>query len=300
MRRLTQGIAAAVGGVVIAGGSMVAFASIPDGSNVFHGCELNGLGTIRLIDPSLPSTSLLSHCISGKETAITWNQQGPPGPAGQAGANGTNGANGKDGTSVTASPLPVGDVNCPGGGSSFASATGTTYACNGTNGRDGANGKDGTSLTDITQLNRISCKATDGSTGTVSVVVSGSNDIAIKCVPPPPPSCTPISHSAGYGTVQYQDCAALGTPGDPSTYTLQMATEAAQTTQEGRFLTWSVMPVPGCLGDTIGLGQMDGGDTLIYIIWAYSGPYAGHVISDVTDPTGIAYACPLGTDPTWN
>jgi hypothetical protein len=53
---------------------------------------------------------------------------GPQGPQGPAGTNGTNGA---DGVSVTSSTLAVGDPNCPMGGSSFTSGSGTTYACNG-------------------------------------------------------------------------------------------------------------------------------------------------------------------------
>src|SRR5437879_373208 len=50
---------------------------------------------------------------------------GPTGPAGRDGTNGTNGV------SVTSTALPIGDPNCPNGGSSFASASGTTYGCNG-------------------------------------------------------------------------------------------------------------------------------------------------------------------------
>jgi hypothetical protein len=74
----------------------IAYATIPDSNGVYTACRLNGVGTIRLIDPSLPSTNLQSHCTS-LETQIQWNQQGqrglqgppgdtgPPGPPGAAG-----------------------------------------------------------------------------------------------------------------------------------------------------------------------------------------------------------------------
>ena len=75
--------------------------------------------------------------------------QGPAGPAGPAGAkggtgapgsNGTNGAPGANGTSVTSEEFGVGgkDGKCVGvGGSKFAAAASTTYACNGKEGEPG-------------------------------------------------------------------------------------------------------------------------------------------------------------------
>ena len=69
--------------------------------------------------------------------------QGPAGPAGSAGAKGatgekgatgTAGADGADGESVTSTPLPIGDLNCPDGGSEFEAISGVTYACNGKDG----------------------------------------------------------------------------------------------------------------------------------------------------------------------
>ena len=56
------------------------------------------------------------------------------------GAPGQNGANGKDGQSVTSTALSPGDPNCATGGSSFTSASGTTYACNGATGPAGPPG----------------------------------------------------------------------------------------------------------------------------------------------------------------
>jgi hypothetical protein len=96
-------------GAVAAG---VAYATIPDSGGVYTACMLKNVGSVRIIDPSLPSKSLTSHCLN-PETQISWNQKGQPGatgPAGPAGATGPAGAagpagpagkDGKDGTNGT-------------------------------------------------------------------------------------------------------------------------------------------------------------------------------------------------------
>ena len=63
-------------------------------------------------------------------------------PAGGEGRSGRRCAGGKgdDGISVTSTPLGTGDANCPNGGSSFTSVSGTTFACNGANGTSGSGG----------------------------------------------------------------------------------------------------------------------------------------------------------------
>jgi hypothetical protein len=99
--RRTLGLAAVL--AVAAAG--VAFATIPSGDGVFTACKLNATGTIRLIDPSLPSSSLLSHCTS-LETKTIWNKGGPAGPAGQPGDKGPTGDIGVKG--------PTGDQGPPG------------------------------------------------------------------------------------------------------------------------------------------------------------------------------------------
>jgi hypothetical protein len=82
--------------VVAAAGGGIAYATIPDAGNVYTACMLNGVGTVRLIDPSLPSSNLMSHCTK-VETRITWNQQGQAGPAGPPGPKGDTGATGPQG-----------------------------------------------------------------------------------------------------------------------------------------------------------------------------------------------------------
>jgi hypothetical protein len=102
-----RSVSSAVGALVaaaVAGG--VAYATIPGPDNVYSACMLKGVGTIRLIDKSLPSTNLMSRC-TDKEAEISWNQAGQPGPQGvkgepgAPGTNGTNGTAGRDGVSVT-------------------------------------------------------------------------------------------------------------------------------------------------------------------------------------------------------
>ena len=138
---------------------------------------LKNVGTIRLVDPSLPASNLMSHCTS-LETQITWNQQGQPGPQGPNGATGpagptggkglagTNGTNGTDGTSVLTAAELAGP-NCLFGGSSFTAANGVTYACNGAPGDNGTNGTNGTDGT----------KGTNGTS-----VTSASEPVGSNCV----------------------------------------------------------------------------------------------------------------------
>jgi hypothetical protein len=95
-------LAGLVLGAALIGG--VAWATIPGDGGVYTACKLNTLGTIRLIDPSGASTSLLSHCTS-LETQITWNQRGP---AGAAGAAGTAGAKGDPGPGVIVAQVAEG------------------------------------------------------------------------------------------------------------------------------------------------------------------------------------------------
>jgi hypothetical protein len=142
-KRLLSSAVGALVAAAIAGG--VAYATIPGPGNVYSACMLKGLGTIRLIDKSLPSTNLMTHS-TDREIEISWNQAGQPGPQGAKGepgapgtngTNGTNGADGKDGVSVTSESEPAG-ANCAEGGSKFTAANGITFACNGANGSSGA------------------------------------------------------------------------------------------------------------------------------------------------------------------
>lgn len=119
-RRRWRVLGLVAAGVATAGG--VAYATIPDSGGVYTACMLTKVGTIRLIDPSLGSSSLLGHC-TALETQIGWNQQGK---------------NGLDGVSPTVAQLSPGDSRCPAGGAAITDARGSTaYVCSGQNGKDG-------------------------------------------------------------------------------------------------------------------------------------------------------------------
>ncbi|HEX9437184.1 MAG TPA: hypothetical protein VGA16_08525, partial [Candidatus Limnocylindria bacterium] len=122
---------------------------------------------------------------------ISWNSQGPVGPQGPAGPQG--------------SPGPAGPSGAPG-------PAGTVGA--------------------LDDLAGKSC----GTTGTVSMMYgpAPSYQVTLACIPAPTPTPTPtptpvgaIVHSNGLGGT-YLYPAPLGTPGDASTYTQQMAMAAAQ------------------------------------------------------------------------
>lgn len=119
-------VATAIAVAALAGAG-IAYATIPGAGAVYTACMLKNVGTVRLIDPSLPASNLMSHCTS-LETQMTWNQQGQPG---------TPGTPGQDGQSVV-----MGDAgsNCADGGVSLTVGADTRYVCNGANGHDGADG----------------------------------------------------------------------------------------------------------------------------------------------------------------
>jgi hypothetical protein len=112
-------LTALVAGVVaaVAAGS-AAFAAIPDGNGVIHGCYLKSGGTLRVVDSTTGSCS-------SKETSLNWNQQGLPGPKGDTGDKGDKGDKGDPGDPGAPGPatLPtvyitrVGNAQVPKGGS---------------------------------------------------------------------------------------------------------------------------------------------------------------------------------------
>ncbi len=97
--------------------SSLATASVPSPDGTFTGCYKADGGSLRLIDTSTDS------CRNG-ELQVTWNQNAPS-------------------SSIQATPLFVGDPNCPAGGTEFVWQGATTYACNGTPGATGPAGAQG-------------------------------------------------------------------------------------------------------------------------------------------------------------
>ncbi|MGZ4358668.1 MAG: hypothetical protein ACXVZW_02680, partial [Gaiellaceae bacterium] len=192
-------------------------------NGVIHACMLKATGTIRLIDPSLGSKSLLGHC-TVLETGIGWSKEGPagaPGPQGPAGSpgakgdagapgsagprgekgdRGATGTPGADGISVTSVSVPVGDPTCPLGGTSFFARASATYACNGAPGAKGEKGDKGDAgetgpqgpagagLSSLSQLSGIGCNMKD-SAGVVVVTTAADGTVTLHChvdSPPPP------------------------------------------------------------------------------------------------------------------
>lgn len=86
-KRTTAAALAAM--LVISAG--VAYASIPDQSEVIHGCYKAGDGKLRVIDSGSGDSCLLS------EIALDWNQKGPQGPTGPQGVVGPTGPQGPQG-----------------------------------------------------------------------------------------------------------------------------------------------------------------------------------------------------------
>jgi Collagen triple helix repeat (20 copies) len=91
-----------------------------DASGVFHAC-VTKVGTIRLIDTSLPTSSPLQHCNAQLETEVVWNQVGPqglPGPQGIQGPPGEGGPQGIQGETGAPGAMgpqgPRGDQGPPG------------------------------------------------------------------------------------------------------------------------------------------------------------------------------------------
>lgn len=101
-------------------------------------------------------------------------------------------------------------------------------------------------------------------------------------------SCQTV-HSNGVGQ-SYYDCNALGQPGNPSTYSLTIATEAR-----------AAYPLPG--GRDVATTCPDGSHVLVryddsrYALWQYDGPLAGHV---TVNDAGNGGLCPTLASATWD
>ena len=89
-------------------GVVIVQAAIPDPNGVIHACY-RANGNLRLVDKSSCTTD---------ETALSWNQSGPPGPQGIAGAQGPQGAPGSQGPQGAVGPQgasgPQGSQGIPG------------------------------------------------------------------------------------------------------------------------------------------------------------------------------------------
>jgi Collagen triple helix repeat (20 copies) len=303
-RRRAVGLSVTI--VVLFAGAGVAYATIPDGNGVFTACRLNSVGTIRLIDPTLPSSSPLSHCTS-LETQISWNQkgqagapglQGTPGPAGQTGPQGPAGPKGDPGAVGANGPQGVSGKDGQDGAKGDIGPTGPPGPAGGQGpqGPQGPKGDPGASLTSVSQLNGIACTTSDGSAGIVVVGVSSSNGITLACASNGSSGGSgmcgadpAITHSNGLGQT-YQDCMPLGTIN---------GTEAAEAggawpgaVQFGTGYSCGSPPNVSALWVAVGSSTTAS--------WAYSGPLAGHVTTGPGAASdGSDALCPTTNDPDW-
>jgi hypothetical protein len=232
----------------------VGYAAVADTGTVYNACKLKATGTIRLIDSSAPSSSLLSHC-TALETAFSFNEKGDPGTPGAKGDPGTPGAKGDPGT-----PGAKGDK-----GDAGASLIGSPCSTGG-----GATG------------------------GTVQMTVASSGAISLTCVGGSGGGgeCTPVVHSNGLGQTYSLPCpSALGVPGNAATYTLAMAIAAANgwapSAPNGPIQ--SSCGNPSGASNVVVITNAQN----VSSVWAYSGPLAGHVVTSpgealcplLSDPT---------------
>jgi hypothetical protein len=95
-RRQARLTALAVFVAVLAAGG-IAYAQIPDSSDIIHACYAKSGGALRVIDNTVTS------CKS-TETSLGWNQAGPTGPAGPAGLQGPAGPQGPQGPAGPTGP----------------------------------------------------------------------------------------------------------------------------------------------------------------------------------------------------
>jgi Collagen triple helix repeat (20 copies)/Divergent InlB B-repeat domain len=193
MRMLRKRSLLALGGsVALLAGTGAVYAAVPDaGTNVYHACMLNGIGTVRIIDPSLASSNPLSHCTK-LETAIAWNQTGQQGPAGTAGAAGPQGPAGAAGATGAQGPAGPAGADGKDGKDGQDGATGPpgpagTIGATGATGPQGPKGDPGPSgsVTSLDDLVGKPCNTSSPDAGVVAIDYGGAPNytISYSCVP---------------------------------------------------------------------------------------------------------------------
>jgi hypothetical protein len=109
-------IGVGLGMAVLAVAGSIAYANIPDGNSMIHGCYKSSgtsKGSLRVIDSDAGNTCATS------EKILNWNQTGPQGPQGiqgPTGATGPQGPQGPSGTSVVYHTRNEGGVGLLNGG----------------------------------------------------------------------------------------------------------------------------------------------------------------------------------------
>jgi hypothetical protein len=122
-----------------------AHAAVTPDPGIYTACKLNGVGTIRLIDPTLPTSTLLGRC-TVFETQISWSKgatgnTGPEGPQGLPGPQGPQGTVGLQGPQGLTGPQGIPGADGPDGADGQPGAAGQK----GDTGPQGPKGDSGTS-----------------------------------------------------------------------------------------------------------------------------------------------------------
>jgi hypothetical protein len=182
MRMLRKRSLLALGGAAaLLAGTGAVYAAVPDaGTNVYHACMLNGIGTVRIIDPSLASSNPLSHCTK-LETAIAWNQTGQQGPAGAAGPQGPAGAAGATGAQGPAGPAGKDGKDGQNGQDGATGPQGPAGAV-GDTGPQGPKGDPGPAggVTSLDDLVGKPCNTSSPDAGVVAIVYGGAPNFTIS------------------------------------------------------------------------------------------------------------------------
>jgi hypothetical protein len=135
---------------------------------------LKNVGTIRLIDPSLATNSLLQHC-TALETEISFSQKGTKGDAGTPGAAGAAGGQGIQGAQGVPGLQGIqgqkGDTGEPG-----------LKGDKGDKGDIGATGPAGTAS--LASLTGQPCTTRGGVAGTLEVLTSPTDVLTFHCAAP--------------------------------------------------------------------------------------------------------------------
>jgi hypothetical protein len=95
LHRRIVGVLGVTSLVVVVAAGAVAFADIPEGDGVFHGCYDKSTGALRLVD---------NKGCRDDERKVTWNERGPRGESGKDGRDGKDGKDGADGARGPAGP----------------------------------------------------------------------------------------------------------------------------------------------------------------------------------------------------
>jgi len=234
------------------------------------------------------------NCANGGASVTDGNANTAYACNGATGAKGDPGSPGAPGTGATVTPLSSGDPNCANGGASITDGSGkTAYACTGATGPQGPPGS--------TDLNGATCTFPSGATGHIHVSTDANGVVTLIC------RSTTCVHQTGLFVfagpisvpVTYTDCNnPVGVPGDPTTYTFTMATEAANAYMgaDGFAGTQNLAAV-ACNGQpAVALVQVDSGGLIVnQIVWAYAGTNAGRVVVSGTSG-GV---CPTIADLPW-